>query len=166
MEKSNEYLSHRLDNTRCLLDDWMIILLLFEMLLREKLIFGHRVVLEYTNFIRFFINSDESLKIRNLNNPRIWDIDYKITKLISNEIVHGHMRRIWTTAVIDNDDKYVYLGSIAGDIVAFDIQNYYLKHFGAVKDKDQLYSYISQLEFQDLNLHFIYQNEFTLEICF
>ncbi|KAA6342435.1 MAG: hypothetical protein EZS28_052389, partial [Streblomastix strix] len=55
-----------------------------------------------------------------------------------------------TTAVIDNDDKYVYLGSIAGDIVAFDIQNYYLKHFGPVKDKDKLQSY----------------NEYTLEICF
>ncbi|KAA6388506.1 MAG: putative deoxyribonuclease II, partial [Streblomastix strix] len=45
------------------------------------------------------------------------------------------MRRIWITAVIDNDDKYAYLGSTTGDIVAIDIQNYYLKHFGPVKDK-------------------------------
>ncbi|KAA6363589.1 MAG: hypothetical protein EZS28_040884 [Streblomastix strix] len=61
-----------------------------------KQICGHRIALEYTNFIRFFNNSDES-----------------------NEIVQGHMSRIWTIAVIDNDDKYVYLGSTTGDIVAF-----------------------------------------------
>ncbi|KAA6389149.1 MAG: hypothetical protein EZS28_015324 [Streblomastix strix] len=56
------------------------------------------------------------------------------------------MRRIWTTAVIDNDDKQAHLGSTTGDIVAFDIQNYYLKHFGPVKDKDKLQASISQLE--------------------
>ncbi|KAA6378717.1 MAG: hypothetical protein EZS28_025756 [Streblomastix strix] len=98
------------------------------------------VALEYTNFIRFFNNSDESFVTGGKSNPQIWDIDYKNTKLISNEIVQGHMRRIRTTAVIDNDDKYAYYGSIAGDIVAFDIQNYYLKHFGPVKDKDKLQS--------------------------
>ncbi|KAA6368131.1 MAG: hypothetical protein EZS28_036342 [Streblomastix strix] len=56
------------------------------------------------------------------------------------------MRRIWTTAVIDNDYKYAYLGSTTGVIVAFDIQNYYFKHFGPVKDKDKLQAGISQLE--------------------
>ncbi|KAA6395279.1 MAG: hypothetical protein EZS28_009190 [Streblomastix strix] len=140
MEKSKEYLSHRLNNTWCLLEDWMIILLLFGMLLREKPICGHCVALEYTNFIGFFNNSDESIVTGGKSNPRIRIIDCKNTKLISNEIVQGHMRRIWTTAVIDNDDKYAYYGSIAGDIVAFDIQNYYLKHYGPVKDKDKLQS--------------------------
>ncbi|KAA6365487.1 MAG: hypothetical protein EZS28_038986, partial [Streblomastix strix] len=57
----------------------------------------------------------------------------------------GHMRRIWTTAVIDNDDKQAYLGSTTGDIVAFDIQNYYLKHFEPVKDKTN-FKQISQLK--------------------
>ncbi|KAA6390231.1 MAG: hypothetical protein EZS28_014240 [Streblomastix strix] len=105
----------------------------------------HHVALKYTNFIRFFINSDETFKIWNLNNQRIWIIDYKNSKLFSNEIVQD-MRRIWTTAVIDNDYKYAYLGSTTGDIVAFDLQNYYLKHFGPVKDKDKLQAGISQLE--------------------
>ncbi|KAA6318979.1 MAG: hypothetical protein EZS28_054875, partial [Streblomastix strix] len=89
----------------------------------------HRVALKYTNFILFFNNSDESFVKGGKSILRVWDIDYKNTKLISNEIVQGHMRRIWTTAVIDNDDKQAYLGSTTGDIVAFDIQNYYLKHF-------------------------------------
>ncbi|KAA6365888.1 MAG: putative flagellar associated protein [Streblomastix strix] len=106
----------------------------------------HRVALKYTNFIRLFNNSDESFATGGKSNPRIWYIDYKNTKLISNEIVQGHMRRIWTTAVIDNDDQYAYLGSTTGDIVAIDIQNYYIKHFGPVKDKDQLQEGISQLE--------------------
>ncbi|KAA6374149.1 MAG: hypothetical protein EZS28_030323 [Streblomastix strix] len=105
----------------------------------------HRVALKYTNFIRFFIKSDETFKIRNLNSQRIWIIDYKNSKLFSNEIVQD-MRRIWTTVVIDNDDKYVHLGYTTGDIVAIDIQNYYLKHFGPVKDKDKLQAGISQLE--------------------
>ncbi|KAA6399875.1 MAG: hypothetical protein EZS28_004600 [Streblomastix strix] len=60
------------------------------------------------------------------------------------------MRRICTTAVIDNDDKYAYLGSTTGDIVAFDIQNFYPKHFGPVKDKDKLQTGISQLELFNL----------------
>ncbi|KAA6403444.1 MAG: hypothetical protein EZS28_001036 [Streblomastix strix] len=105
----------------------------------------HRVALKYLNFIRFFIKSDESFKIRNLNHQRIWVIDYKNSKLFSNEIVQD-MRRIQTTTVVDNDDKYAYLGSTTGDIIAFDIQNYYIKHFGPVKEKDKLQAGISQLE--------------------
>ncbi|KAA6381330.1 MAG: hypothetical protein EZS28_023142 [Streblomastix strix] len=84
------------------------------------------------------------------SNPRIWDIDYKNIILVSNEIVQGHMRRIWTTAIIDNDDKYAYLGSTTGDIVAIDIQNYYIKHIGLVKDKDKLQAGISQIELFNL----------------
>ncbi|KAA6365245.1 MAG: hypothetical protein EZS28_039228 [Streblomastix strix] len=99
---------------------------------------GKPIALKYTNFIRFFNNSDESFVTGGKSNPRIWDIDYKNIKLICNEIVQGHMRRIWTTAVIDNDDKYAYLGSTTEGIIAFDIHNYYLKHFGPVKDKDKL----------------------------
>ncbi|KAA6367624.1 MAG: hypothetical protein EZS28_036848 [Streblomastix strix] len=110
----------------------------------------HRLALKYTNFIRFFINSDESFKIRNLNNQRIWIIDYKNSKLFSNEINQGHLRRIRTTAVIFNDDQYAYLGSTTGDIVAIDLQNYYIKHFGPVKDKDKLQAGISQLELFNL----------------
>ncbi|KAA6342783.1 MAG: putative flagellar associated protein, partial [Streblomastix strix] len=87
-----------------------------------KPICGHRVALEYTDFIRFFNNADESFVTGGKSNPRIWIIDYKNSKIISSETVQGHLRRIWTTAVIDNDDKYAYYGSIAGDIVAFDIQ--------------------------------------------
>ncbi|KAA6377060.1 MAG: hypothetical protein EZS28_027413, partial [Streblomastix strix] len=111
---------------------------------------GHRVALEYTNFIRFFNNTDESFVTGGKSDTLIWIIDYKNSKLISSETVQGHLRRIWTTAVIDNDDKYAYYGSIAGDIVAFDIQNYYLKHFGPVKDKDKLQAGISQLELFNL----------------
>ncbi|KAA6380494.1 MAG: putative flagellar associated protein, partial [Streblomastix strix] len=94
-----------------------------------KPICDHHVALKYTNFIRFFNNSDESFLTGGKSNPRIWNIDYKNSKLFNNEVIYGHMRRIWTTAVIDNDDKQAYLGSTTGDIVAFDIQNYYLKHF-------------------------------------
>ncbi|KAA6356195.1 MAG: hypothetical protein EZS28_048278, partial [Streblomastix strix] len=77
------------------------------------------IALEYTNFIRFFNDSDESFVTGGKSNPLVWDIDCKYIKLISNEIVQGHMSRIWTIAVIDNDDKYAYLGSTTGDIVAF-----------------------------------------------
>ncbi|KAA6363057.1 MAG: hypothetical protein EZS28_041416 [Streblomastix strix] len=110
---------------------------------------GHRVALEYTNFIRFFNNSDESFVTGGKSNQRIWIINNKNSKLFSNEIVQD-MRRIWTTAVIDNNDKQAYLGSTTRDIVTFDIQNYYLKHFGPVKDKDKLQARISQLELFNL----------------
>ncbi|KAA6393649.1 MAG: hypothetical protein EZS28_010824 [Streblomastix strix] len=100
--------------------------------------------------IKIFINSDQLQKIRNLNNQRIWIIDFKNSKLFNNEINQGHVRRIRTTAVIDNDDQYAYLGSTTGDIVAIDIQNYYLKHFGSDKDKDKLQAGISQLELFNL----------------
>ncbi|KAA6397008.1 MAG: hypothetical protein EZS28_007467 [Streblomastix strix] len=144
MEKSKEYLSHLLNITWCLLEDWMIILLLFGMLLREKPICGHRVALEYTYLLRFFNNSDESFVTGGKSDTLIWDIDYWNMKLFSNEIVQD-IRRIWTTAVIDNDDKYAYLGSTTGDIVAFDIQNSYLKHFGPVKDKDKLQAVLGKI---------------------
>ncbi|KAA6320274.1 MAG: hypothetical protein EZS28_054707, partial [Streblomastix strix] len=78
---------------------------------------SHRAVLEYTNFIRFFNNSDESFVTGGKSNPRVWDIDCKNTKFIINEIVQGHIRRIWTIAVIKIEDKHAYMGSTARDII-------------------------------------------------
>ncbi|KAA6388156.1 MAG: hypothetical protein EZS28_016314 [Streblomastix strix] len=149
MEKSKEYISLRLNN------QWYLGKLngndiIVWNLAERKSICDHHVALKYTNFIRFFINSDESFKIRNLNNQRIWIIDCKNSQLFSNEINQGHIRRIRTTAVIGNDDQYAYLGSTTGDIVAIDIQNYYIKYFRPVKDKDKLQTGISQLELFNL----------------
>ncbi|KAA6370295.1 MAG: putative Cilia- and flagella-associated protein 52, partial [Streblomastix strix] len=149
LEKSKEYISLRLNNQWYLggLDDNAIVIW---NVAEGKPICGLRVALEYTYLLRFFNNSDESFKIRNLNNQQIWIIDYKNSKLFSNEINQGHIRRIRTTAVICNDDQYAYPGSTTGDIVAIDIPNYYIKHFVPVKDKDKLQAGISQLELFNL----------------
>ncbi|KAK2960411.1 putative Cilia- and flagella-associated protein 52 [Blattamonas nauphoetae] len=99
---------------------------------------GSPIGIEAGYYVKFFNNSDESFISGGLCQPRVWDIDYKNTKLIPNDIQLGHIRRVTTCAAIDENDEIAYVGTSTGDILAIHVQNYLLKHTGPSKAANRL----------------------------
>ncbi|KAH7823813.1 putative WD repeat-containing protein 16 [Monocercomonoides exilis] len=103
-----------------------------------KPICGSPVAIDAAYFVEFFRNSDESFLTGGLCQPRVWDIDYRNTKLIPNDCQLGHFRRVSLCAVIDETDELAYIGTTTGDIMVVHMQTYLLKHYGPSKDINRL----------------------------
>jgi hypothetical protein len=100
--------------------------------------------------ILFFNNSDESFITDNTCAPKVWDIDYKNTKLIPHDTQLGHFRRVSLCAAIDPTDELAYLGTSTGDIIRLSVQTYLLKYYGPSKDANRLHGRSTAIEMFDM----------------
>jgi hypothetical protein len=64
---------------------------------------------------------------------KIWSADLINKKIQYQDVSMGHMKRIFTCCIIDQNDTHAYLGTKTGDIIEVSLERALFKRIGPVK---------------------------------
>jgi len=98
-----------------------------------KAICGNPVGTSTANQIRFFNNTDTKLLCIYNYCVKIWSVDLVNKKIQFSDVNMGHIKRIFTTCIIDQNDLFAYLGTKTGDLVEIALDRQLFKRIGPAK---------------------------------
>jgi WD40 repeat protein len=64
---------------------------------------------------------------------KIWNVDLVAKKIQFQDVNMGHIKRIFSTCIIDQSDAFAYLGTKTGDIVEISLERQLFKRIGPAK---------------------------------
>lgn len=88
---------------------------------------------EQVNQILFFNRSDTKLLVVQQSGVQVVTIDKTNKKLVSLDINFGNTKRVFTTATIDQNDQYAYIGTKTGDFYEVALDKAIYKRVGPIK---------------------------------
>jgi WD40 repeat protein len=98
-----------------------------------RAICGNPVGTSTANQIRFFNNTDSKLLCIYNYGVKIWSVDLVAKKIQFADVNLGHIKRVFTTCIIDQSDSFAYLGTKTGDIVEISLERLLFKRIGPAK---------------------------------
>lgn len=80
--------------------------------------------------MHYFKNNDEKLIAVLTDGIQIITIDKANKKIKSLDVNFGNIKRIFTCAIIDQNDEYAYCGTSTGDVLEISIDRALFKRLG------------------------------------
>jgi len=84
---------------------------------------GATAASDSANVIRYLNQNDNRLVSGGKYNLRVWDFDLETRKLRPTDVKLGQLKRVVTSIAIQADDKFMYAGTLSGDILKIAIES-------------------------------------------
>jgi len=107
-------------------------LVLWDMATGEA-ICGSSAANDSANIVKFYNNDAERLVTAGKYHIRSWQVDRQNRKMRPSECKLGSIKRVVNTVCIDSEDKFIYAGTLSGDVVCINAETHLFRGIGPRK---------------------------------